>query len=399
MIERKISLKNQKKTREKEKTERISFKFYFLQLKILFHSFILTSMQSVYCSSSSSDGLVLRSVPIPVPGPNEVLIEISAFALNRADILQRKGHYPLQPGANPILGLECSGWIVSINSSGPCEFQVGDAVMALLNGGGYAEFVAVDLGCVMKIPRGFSMIQSAGIPEVFITAFQLLIRIGDLQSSDRVLIHAGASGVGAAAIQFVKMVGAESFVTAGSNEKVEFCKEIGSAGGVNYKESDWGEKLRQLTGGESSINLILDPVGSSHLMNNFSLAAIDCRWVAYAAMGGNSFTTPNGSLTISDFMRKRIQYTGSLLRARSIDYKAKLVKNLVSDERIKFFESLESGKLKVFIEAEFPFTEEGIRSAHQLMEGNETKGKIVVNVRNSSRNSVTKNEEEKKSKI
>jgi len=245
--------------------------------------------------------VVENDVPTPDIRDGEVLIEVHATACNRADLMQKAGKYPPPPGSSDILGLECSGIIVQSKSS---HWKVGQRVMALLGGGGYAEYVAVPETNIMAIPNDMDFVQAAAIPEVFLTAFQLLRYIGNMQPGEVVLVHAAASGVGTAAIQIIKHLGGESIGTAGSAQKIEFVKKLGCAAAFNYKDSNLKEEIEQFTKKlqKQGVNLIIDPVGGSHFEIGLDVAASEARIVLYASMGGPAkLDIGKVSCVVSDF--------------------------------------------------------------------------------------------------
>eukprot|EP00007_Cunea_sp_BSH-02190019_P004591 CAMPEP_0174244692 /NCGR_PEP_ID=MMETSP0417-20130205/36221_1 /TAXON_ID=242541 /ORGANISM="Mayorella sp, Strain BSH-02190019" /LENGTH=348 /DNA_ID=CAMNT_0015324405 /DNA_START=236 /DNA_END=1278 /DNA_ORIENTATION=- len=318
--------------------------------------------------------------PRPVPGSGEALVRVQATALNRADVLQRMGRYPVPPGESEILGLEFSGVIDSFGPDQAKEstFQVGDRVCALLGGGGYAQYVAVPTSMLMRVPDNVSFSAAAAFPEAFLTAFQALFWIGGLSPESkeanqqkRVLIHAGASGVGSSAIQLARLAGVKQIiVTAGSEEKLAFCKELGADEAINYKTNpDFSVCVNELTAGEG-VHVLIDFVGQSYWNNNLNSLAIEGKMVMLGFLSG--FNLPAGS-SIGAILRKRLQIEGSTLRARSLEYKVALTRALESFAG----EAFRSGTVKPIISKEFPFTE--VAAAHTFMEENRNLGKIVLN--------------------
>ncbi|MGD9253418.1 MAG: NAD(P)H-quinone oxidoreductase, partial [Holophagae bacterium] len=221
--------------------------------------------------------LVVREIPPPAPGTGEIRIRVAGAGVNRADLLQRRGLYPPPPGASEILGLECSGEVLELGLK-VVGFAVGDRVMALLAGGGYAEQVTVPAGCVMAVPDGLSDVEAAGVPEVFITAYLNLFRIGGLQAGETVLVHGGSGGVGTAAIQLAREIGATVAVTAGTADRCRRCLELGASLAVDYNRGDFVEEIRALTNGAGA-DLILDCIGGSYLGRHLDLLAIEGRLV------------------------------------------------------------------------------------------------------------------------
>jgi len=317
--------------------------------------------------AGSADNLQITQRPRPKPSVGEILIKTKATALNRADILQRKGGYQLPPGASDILGLEVSGEVFEVNSPNP-KWKHGDRVMALLSGGGYAEYVTVNENHVFKIPDSLNFEQAAGIPEVWITAYQLLFWIGQIKKGDYVLIHAGASGVGIAAIQLCLANEAIPIVTVGSLSKKQYLNQhFGIEFIINYQEEDFVEKARTFTKGHG-VDVILDPIAASNFKKNLEIIAIDGRWVLFGAMGGNSLD----SLDLSLFFRKRLRIETSTLRNRSNEYKTKLVSEFCENCLKKF----ETQEFRVIIEKIFNYKQ--VIDAHKLLESNSTIGKVIL---------------------
>jgi len=249
-------------------------------------------------------------------------------------------------------------------------WNIGDKVMALVAGGGYAEYVTAHMGCVMKIPKGLSMIEAAGIPETFLTAFQGLRLIGKMNEGDAVLIHAGASGVGTAAIQLAKMFGANVASTAGSSDKVAYCKKLGADKVCNYKQGSWLESMQQYikTLQKDGFDIVYESIGKDYADANQQILGIDSRWIVYSYQSGPEAD----KLSFATLMRKRITLSGTVLRARSNDYKSELVKKF-QDEAIKGFEN---GQLKSIIDKTWPMDQ--IQKAHEYVEDNLTMGKIIM---------------------
>lgn len=317
------------------------------------------------------ESLLLKTVHRPQVKDGEILIKVNATALNRADTLQRKGLYPAPPGQSEILGLEVAGTVASIGPGVKGHLKHGDKVMALLSGGGYAEYVSVPEPLAMRVPPHLSLYQAAAVPEAWLTAFQLLHLVAHVKEGQVVLIHAGASGVGTAAIQLALLAGAVPVITAGSPEKLRLAKSLGAAAGFNYKEDDFAEKVCDFTKGKGA-DIILDCIGGSCWEKNVDCLAIDGQWVLYGLMGGR---TMQGDL-LGKLLSKRGQLLASLLRSRSLQYKADLVKAF-SKRALPFF-SDQSDSLKPVIDSTFNL--ENIVEAHKHMEANRNMGKIVINV-------------------
>ncbi|CAF1266633.1 unnamed protein product [Adineta steineri] len=320
------------------------------------------------------DNLYIGEADVPKIKDDEVLIKVHAFGINRADTMQREGQYPPPPGVTDIMGLEASGEIVNVGNEAKQQWKNGDKVMVLVSGGGYAEYVAAHMGCVMKIPEGISMIDAAGIPETFLTAFQGLRFIAKIKKNDTVLIHAGASGVGTAAIQLAKLFGAKVATTVGSNEKIAYCKKLGADKAVNYKHGPWVNAMKEFTQefNKDGFNIIYESIGKDYVESNQEAIGTDAQWVVYSAQSG----TEADKLSLGMLMKKRTTLIGTVLRARPAEYKTNLIKQF-HDEAMEGFHN---GKLKVIIDKTWPM--EQIADAHKYMEDNLTMGKVVLTVIN-----------------
>ena len=317
--------------------------------------------------SQEGDDLLWKENPDPDLKKDEVLIRIKASAINRADLLQRSGNYPVPPGASPILGLECSGIVEEVG--GQVENLIkGDEVCALLAGGGYAEKVSVPSGQVLKVPRGFSFEQAAALPEVFATAYFNLYMEANLSEGEKTLIHAGASGVGTAAIQICKAMGNPCFVTAGTKEKISRCIGLGAEGGTVRNEENFADAVAKWTD-NNGVQVILDPVGANYLEDNMKSLTLDGRLVMIGLMGG-----AQTSINLGLLMMKRLRIIGSTLRAQPIAKKTEIMNNLKEN----VWPSLESGEIKPIIDTVIPIEE--VDKAHKLMESNQTFGKVILKV-------------------
>ena len=317
--------------------------------------------------SQEGDDLLWKENPDPDLKKDEVLIRIKASAINRADLLQRIGNYPVPPGASPILGLECSGIVEEVG--GQVENLIkGDEVCALLAGGGYAEKVSVPSGQVLKVPKGFSFEQAAALPEVFATAYFNLYMEANLSEGEKTLIHAGASGVGTAAIQICKAKGNPCFVTAGTKEKISRCMELGAEGGTVRNEENFADAVAKWTD-NNGVQVILDPVGANYLEDNMKSLTLEGRLVMIGLMGG-----AETSINLGLLMMKRLRIIGSTLRAQPIPKKTEIMNNL----KEKVWPSLESGDIKPIIDTVIPIEE--VDKAHKLMESNQTFGKVILKV-------------------
>ncbi|MED1793654.1 NAD(P)H-quinone oxidoreductase [Brevibacillus nitrificans] len=311
--------------------------------------------------------LKIMEVPIPTPGKGELLVRVKAGAINRTDILARKGGGSAYKKATNRLGVEMAGVVEEVgNQAG--AWQAGDKVMGLVSGG-YAEYAVIPADRAMRIPDNLSYIEAAAIPEVFLTAYQTLYWIGKLREGETVLIHAGASGVGTAAIQLAKQVSkANVIVTAGSAEKLAYCKELGADHVIDYKRAAFEQEVERITDGKGA-NLILDFIGAAYWKKNILSASMDGRLVLIGTLGGKET-----DVDLSDLMGKRLQVTGTLLTPRSDAYKAELSQELAQ----KIIPLFESGVIKPIIDTVFPLEE--IQQAHRRMEANENIGKIVFRV-------------------
>jgi len=306
--------------------------------------------------------------PTPEPDENELLVKVKSTALNRADLLQKKGKYPVPEGESPIMGLEMSGIVESVGK-GVTKFKEGDRIFGLLGGGGYAEYCTIHEEMARSIPDFMSFEEAAAIPEVFLTAYQALMWLGELKDEETVLIHAGASGVGTAAIQLAKhLKKAQIAVTAGSKEKLDLCRSLGSILQVNYKEQDFAEKIKEKFG-ENSVDLIIDFIGSPYWDNNISSLEMDGRLVYLSMLGGAEVK----EMDLVPILRKRLTIRGSTLRNRSIDYKKKLTKEFWNSTRDLF----EKEKLAPVISAIIDWVD--VEKAHQMMSENKNAGKIILN--------------------
>ena len=297
--------------------------------------------------------LVVADVPPPVPRENEARINVHATAVNRADLLQREGHYPPPAGASEILGLECAGIVEGTN----------ERVMALLPGGGYAEQTVVDRGSIMRVPDVLSFEEAAAIPEVYLTAFLNLFLLADVRAGERVLIHGGGSGVGTAATTLCKLAGAHVIVTAGSAEKCARCIEHGADEAINYREEDFAVRAK-------GVNVILDHIGARYLPRDLEAIALDGRIVIIGSMGGERAA----SIDVSQILGKRVKVIGSTLRSRAPEDKARIVRAFVE----RFGGDLEAGRIRPVIDSVLPL--ERADEAHRLMASSEHFGKIVLRV-------------------
>jgi NADPH2:quinone reductase len=313
------------------------------------------------------DVLRLCDRPIPLLKPGEVLIKVHAAGVNRPDVVQRNGHYPVPPGASDLPGLEIAGEIVDGDLAGSA-FSKGDMVCALVQGGGYAEYCAAPLVQCLPIPKGLSAIEGASLPETFFTVWSNLFDRVHLSGNDTVLIQGGTSGIGVTAIQLAKAFGHRVFATAGSDEKCRKCEELGAERGINYRTEDFVEVTKELTGGKG-VDVILDMVGGDYITREINCLAEDGRIALIALLGG-----VKGTLDLGQVLRRRLTITGSTLRPRSHEFKAAIVANLIEH----VWPLLESGKVKPVIHQVFPL--EQAVDAHILMESSQHVGKIMLKV-------------------
>jgi putative PIG3 family NAD(P)H quinone oxidoreductase len=312
--------------------------------------------------------LVWQEAEDPVCGPNDVLVDVHATSVNRADLQQRAGKYPPPPGASTILGLDMAGQIAAVGEK-VSGWQAGDQVCALLSGGGYAEQVAVPARMLMPIPTGWSYEQAAALPEVFLTAFVNIFMEAGFQAGDMVLVHGGAGGVGTAAIQLVKQAGGRIIVTAGTTAKVERCLALGADLAINYREDDFVQLIRTYTSVQG-IDIILDIVGADYLDRNLSLLKTGGRLVIIATLGGS-----RAEINISSLMGRRLRLIGSVLRSRSLEEKVAIKDSFMA----RFWPALEEGLIQPVIDSVYPI--EQANEAHQHMADNQNTGKIVLKVR------------------
>ncbi|KAG0598625.1 hypothetical protein M758_12G089000 [Ceratodon purpureus] len=309
--------------------------------------------------------LKLHEFEDPVAGDGEVVIKVVATAVNRADTMQREGKYNPPPGASPIPGLECSGVIESVGH-GVTKWKVGDEVCALLSGGGYAEKVNVPAVQVLPIPKGVSLRDAGGIPEVACTVWSTIFMTSHLTKGETLLIHGGGSGIGTFAIQIAKAKGVRVLITAGSDEKVKKCLELGADVGINYKSEDFVEKTKSATGGKG-VDVILDCVGGAYLSKNVDCLAFDGRLFIIGLQGGIK-----GELTLNTILFKRLTVTGAGLRVRSVEKKGEIVQDVLE----KVWPEIEAGNVKVMIDTVLPLAEAS--KAHEILESSTHFGKILL---------------------
>lgn len=315
----------------------------------------------------AADNLYIGTAEQPTINDFEILVKVHATALNRADTLQRKGVYPAPKGASNILGLEMSGEIVALGKQ-VTQWKIGDAVCGLLSGGGYAEYVATHENMVMPVPKGLTTIEAAAIPEVFLTAFQALRWLANLQPEDSLLLHAGASGVGTAAIQLAKTMGCTSISVTASARKHKACLALGATLAIDYPTQNFETVLQQETNGQG-VNVIVDFLAAPYFQQNLNTLSTDGRMVMLALMGGIKT-----EVNLIPILRKRLKIQGSTLRARTLDYKVALTKDFATFALPLF----ENQTLRPVIDSVFDWSE--VAQAHTYMEANKNIGKIILKV-------------------
>ena len=301
----------------------------------------------------------------PICQPHEVLVKVHATAVNRADLLQRRGLYPPPPGASPILGLEAAGEVVAMGKF-VTGWKVGDRVFCLLAGGGYAELMKAHQDILLRLPSGWTYAQAAAVPEVFYTAYLNLFLEAKLKAREIVLLHAGASGVGTAAIQLARQAGALVIVTAGSDEKIQQCLMLGANHGINYKKDDFVERVQKITN-QAGVHVILDCIGAAYLARNLSILQTQGRLVLIGLMGG-----AQAQIDLELLLRKRLKVLGSVLRSRSLREKIMLTQLF----REKVIPQFENGGFQPVIDKIFPWGE--AEAAHEYVAANRNFGKVVL---------------------
>ena len=311
--------------------------------------------------------LQVEELPVPVPAPGEVLIAVAAAGLNRADTLQREGKYKLPPGATDVLGLEVSGTISAVGSGVP-QFSVGNEVVALLVGGGYAEHVAVPAGQVVGVPAGVDLVSAAALPETMATVYSNLFMATRVVPGETVLIHGGAGGIGTTAIQLVKAFGGTVAVTAGSRDKLDAAAHLGADILIDYREQDFVHEIKMATGGRGA-DVILDVVGAEYLSRNIDALNFSGRLVIIGLQGG-----AKAELDIRSLMAKRASVMGTLLRPRPVQEKTAIMAALSSD----VWPLITSGEVQVQVDKTFPLAEAA--AAHRYFDSGSHIGKVLLTV-------------------
>ncbi len=314
-----------------------------------------------------AEQLALADVPDPVPGPADLLVRVHATALNRADAMQRRGHYPPQHGASAILGLELAGEVVGMGAEA-AGFAAGDRVYGLSGGGGYGELATIDYQLAMPIPDGWDYQVAAAIPEVFFTANTAINHLGALQAGERALIHGGGSGVGIAAIQIARLLGGEAWITAGTDEKCAKARELGATLAVNYKRDDFVAAVEEASGG-AGVDVILDVVGGPYLERNLRSLAHAGRLVEVGLMGG-----AKTEINLSHLMGKRLRIYGTVMRSRPLADRVAITRAY----RRELEPALIDGRMRAVIDRVFPLRDAA--EAHRYMEADRNFGKIILDV-------------------
>lgn len=324
--------------------------------------------QIQYGADGTPESMHVTDAPVPTPGPGEILIEVHYAGVNRPDVHQRQGNYAPPAGASPILGLEVSGRVAALGAN-VTQWQLGEQVCALVPGGGYAEFCVTNAKHALPVPSSLSLAQAAGLPENWFTVWANLIELGGLRAGERLLVHGGSSGIGLAALQLAQHVGAQAFVTVGSDEKAKFCREFGAVAAINYRREDFVARMRELTADEG-VDVILDMVGGSYIAKNIQLLRRNGRLVFIAFLQGS-----RSELDFMPVMVKRLRITGSTMRPRTVEEKA-IIRDSLARE---IWPQLASGRLRTHLFATFPL--EQADKAHRLLESSQHIGKIVLQLR------------------
>ncbi len=306
--------------------------------------------------------------PDPVCGPGEVIVDVVASAVNRADLLQRQGFYPPPPGASDILGLECSGVISEVGAE-VTDWSVGDEVCALLAGGGYAERVAVPAGQVLPKPAGVELVTAAALPEVTCTVWSNVFMLAGLRRGERFLVHGGSSGIGTMAIQLAVRAGAQVFTTAGTQAKLDFCRELGADVLINYREEDFVERVREATDG-AGVDVILDNMGAKYLTRNLDSLAVGGRLAIIGMQGGT-----RSEIDLNALMRRRLTVQATTLRARPATGRGGKAE-IVAAVRHEVWPDVERGGIRPIVDRRLPMSRAA--EAHRVVEASEHVGKVLL---------------------
>lgn len=313
------------------------------------------------------DAMILADVSDPTPGTGEVVVRVAAAGINRADLMQRQGHYPPPAGESELPGLEVSGTIIALGDS-VSDWNVGDEVCALLAGGGYAEQVAVPTGQLLPVPKGVSLVDAAALPEVTCTVWSNVFMVGQLKESETLLVHGGSSGIGTMAIQLGHAFGARVATTAGSGDKLNRCRELGADVLINYREQDFVEELRNATDGRGA-DVILDGIGGSYLPQNIDALAPHGRLVTIGTLGGMK-----GELNLLKLLQKWGTVTATGLRSRPRADKAAIV----ADVRTNIWPLIEDGRVKPVVHARLPLADAA--QAHRILNESSHIGKVLLTI-------------------
>ena len=314
-----------------------------------------------------TDVLKIKEIPPPQPTETQLLVDVKATALNRADLIQRRGGYPPPPGESEILGLEIAGTVSGIGEN-VTAFNIGDRVFGLVGGGGYAEKAVIDHRMAIPIPSDWSFEEATAVPEVFFTANENIFTLGKLTKRETILIHAGGSGVGSAGIQIAHHAGAKVFVTAGTTEKINKCIELGAKAGINYKETDFTDEISRLTNGDG-VDVVLDFIGAKYLQPNLNILKTKGRLLQVGLMSGSET-----DINLGIVMRKRLKIIGSVMRPQSLEEKIAITQRFVE----RWLPELKAGTLRPIIDT--VFTLEQVQEAHEYMEANRNFGKILLKI-------------------
>jgi len=324
-----------------------------------------------YIAATAAGGpevLQVRVTAVPAPQPDEVLIRVQAAGVNRPDVAQRKGVYPPPPGASPIIGLEVAGEVVAVGAE-VTGCAVGDRVCALANGGGYAEYCAAPATQCLPWPKGYDAIRAAALPETYFTVWANLFQHGRLARGEVALVHGGTSGIGVTAIKLAREFEARIYATAGSDEKCAACVSLGADAAINYRTSDFGERIPELTDGRG-VDVVLDIVGAPYFARNLKILALDGRLVQVSVPLGSIVER----LDLADVMRRRLTITGSTMRPRTTAQKGAIAAEL----RARVWPLLDAGRAGPVIHAVYPF--EQAAEAHRVMESSVHVGKLMLEV-------------------
>ncbi|MCW2775302.1 MAG: Alcohol dehydrogenase, zinc-binding domain protein [Nocardioides sp.] len=325
-------------------------------------------MRAVIADGAGGPGVLsVAELPDPTPGPGEVVLDVVAAGLNRADLLQRQGLYPPPPGASPVIGMECSGTVAALGE-GVTGWSVGDPACALLAGGGYAEKVAVPAGQLMPVPDGVDLVHAAALPEVAATVWSNVFMVAGLKPHETFLVHGGAGGIGTFAIQLAHQLGATVLTTAGTAEKLAACAALGADVTINYRDQDFVEVAREATDGYGA-DVILDNMGAKYLGRNVDVLAIEGRLVIIGMQGGSK-----GELDINTLLRKRGAVIATTLRSRPVDEKSAICASVVEH----VWPLVSAGLVRPVVHGTMPL--EDVAAAHALMESGEHSGKILLTI-------------------